>query len=64
MPYFMINDHFMLHIMLIITVNRQYNEDHNYAHNYDYNYGEGITRLDGLLYKNYNRRIRHNYDEM
>ena len=52
MPYFMINDHFMLHIMFIITVNRQDNEDHNYAHNdghnYDYNYGEGITRLDGL----------------
>ena len=42
MPYFMINDHFMLHIMLIITVNWRYNEDHNYVHNY----ADGITRLD------------------
>ena len=52
MPYFMPDDHFMMHIMLIIPVTWRHNYDHNYTEqttmlvsNYDHNYGEEIKRF-------------------
>ena len=55
MPYFMADDHFTPHIMLINPVTWRHNCDHNYG----YKYAEGDNEVRWTILSNYNR----NYDE-